>query len=420
MTTLASPRSSTWSQHPVAVAATGMLALAAALGIGRFAFTPLLPMMLHDGTITLVQGSWLAMTNYIGYLLGAVLCTVLPWVAPGFVRRSHPARMVRWGLASCVLLTAVMAWPLPAAWPALRLLAGVASAMVFLNATQWCMTQLQLLGRPAVGGMIFCGPGLGIALTGLATSAMVARHWSAASGWTGFAVLALLLALPAGAVIQGRHAAPVAPAAPAAAGANAATPPPTAEGPWDRALLTAAYGLAGLGYIVTATFLPVIARTALPGGSVWPDLFWPIFGIGVMAGAYLSTHLPARWDRRWLLMAGYAMQAGAILICLLLPTRTGFALSSLLLGLPFTALTFFALHEARRIWPTAISSFPGLITAAYGVGQIVGPPMVAWCLAHSASEQTGFYYGLGAAALALLAGMGLYALMLWRHPPQRH
>ena len=402
----------TWSQYPVVVAITGMLALAAAMGIGRFAFTPLLPMMLHDGVINLVQGSRLAMTNYIGYLLGAMLCTVLPWVTPGLIRHWHPARMARWWLAACVLLTAAMAWPAPAIWPALRLLAGVASAMVFLNTTQWCMTQLQVLGYPALGGVIFCGPGLGIALTGLATSAMVAQHWSAASGWTAFAVLALLLMLPAWAVIQGRNEAATAPSS----GGGITPLRPAAEGPWDRALLTAAYGLAGLGYIVTATFLPVIARTALPGGSVWPDLFWPIFGIGVMVGAYLSTHMPARWDRRWLLMASYAIQAGSILICLLLPTLTGFALSSLLLGLPFTAISFFALQEARRIWPTAVSSFPGLITAAYGVCQILGPPMVTWCLAHTDNPQAGFALGLSMAAAVLVLGSLLYAVLLVRHP----
>ena len=48
--------------------------------------------------------------------------------------------------------------------------------------------------------------------------------------------------------------------------------------------------LAGFGYIVTATFLPVIAREALPG-SPWLDLFWPIFGLGVIVGALLATRL---------------------------------------------------------------------------------------------------------------------------------
>jgi hypothetical protein len=91
-------------------------------------------------------------------------------------------------------------------------------------------------------------------------------------------------------------------------------------------------------------------------------------------------------------------------------------MGSFLLGLPFTALTFFALQEARRIWPSALSSFPGLLTAAYGLGQIVGPPMVAWMLAHSASTQQGFAYGLAAAGGALVLGMGVLGCMVWRHP----
>ena len=80
------------SQRPWLVAIAGMIAMASAMGIGRFAFTPLLPMMLHDGTVTLAQGSWLAMSNYIGYFVGSLVCMALPWVAPGFYARWHPAR----------------------------------------------------------------------------------------------------------------------------------------------------------------------------------------------------------------------------------------------------------------------------------------------------------------------------------------
>ena len=71
---------------------------------------------------------------------------------------------------------------------------------------------------------------------------------------------------------------------------------------------------------------------------------------------------------------------------------------------------------------TAVSPercFPGLITAAYGLGQIVGPPVVAYMLAHSADTQTGFAYGLGVAALALVLGVLLFGWMLWRHPHKR-
>lgn len=404
------PRSAP-QDRPLSVALAGMAALAVAMGVGRFAFTPLLPMMLHDGVVTLAGGSWLATANYLGYLIGALACMALPWVVPRARQRWHAARLARWGLAATVLLTLGMALPLPGTWPALRFAAGVASALVFLNVSVWCMLRLVALGQPALGGLIFCGPGLGIVLTGLSASAMVALQWPAAAGWGVFGLLSVGLCAAIWPVLQG-----VAwPASATAAGpaVDGATP---GHGPWARAGLTLAYGLAGLGYIVTATFLPVIARAALPAGSPWPDLFWPLFGAGVALGAALSTRTPAAWDRRWLLMTAYVVQAGAIALSLVWPGPAGFALGSLLLGLPFTAITFYALQEARRVWPAAGDSFPGLLTAAYGIGQIVGPPMVAWMLHHAATQGQGFIYGLAVAAAALGVGAVLYAAMAWRWP----
>ena len=65
---------------PWAIALAGAVALAVAMGIGRFAFTPLLPMMLTDGVIDLPHASWLASANYLGYFIGALLCTFQPWI----------------------------------------------------------------------------------------------------------------------------------------------------------------------------------------------------------------------------------------------------------------------------------------------------------------------------------------------------
>ena len=146
------------------------------MGIGRFAFTPILPMMLHDGVVDLHAASWLASANYLGYLSGALLCTFVPLLWSRLPRRrpiDGPA-LVRAGLAATGVLTLAMALPLPAAWPALRFLAGVASAMVFVFGSGWCLTQLALRGRAALGGAMFAGPGAGIVASGLLASAMVA------------------------------------------------------------------------------------------------------------------------------------------------------------------------------------------------------------------------------------------------------
>ena len=78
------------------IAISGLIALSVAMGIGRFAFTPLLPMMLHDGVVDLHSGGWLATANYIGYFFGALSCMMIRWQA---------VRMIRWGLAMTALLT---------------------------------------------------------------------------------------------------------------------------------------------------------------------------------------------------------------------------------------------------------------------------------------------------------------------------
>ncbi len=390
-----------------AIAIAGLLSLAVAMGIGRFAFTPLLPMMLHDGVVTLSAASWLATANYLGYWVGALACAWQPWLwkrwraAPPVV---HTA-VVRFGLVSTLLLTLGMAAPWAATWPLWRFLAGVASALVFVYTSGWCLARLTTLGAPALAGIIYIGPGLGITVSGLAASAMVAGGWSAASGWAVFAVLATVLTALAWPQLRGAIAAP--PAPPAAGGA--------AQG-LAMGLFTFAYGLAGFGYIITATFLPVIARQALPG-SVWLDLFWPLFGLGVAVGALLTVRLPVRWDRRRLLMASYSMQALGVLMSVWLPSLAGFAFGSLLLGLPFTAITLFAMQEARRLRPHNASAFIGLLTAAYGLGQIAGPPLVALLLQRSGGAGRGFALSLETAAAALLVGVVIFGWLARRHPP---
>ncbi|NUZ04263.1 YbfB/YjiJ family MFS transporter [Piscinibacter koreensis] len=437
------------------VVLAGLVALAVAMGIGRFAFTPLLPMMLHDGAIDLASASWLASANYLGYLVGALLCTVQPWLwrrlawAPVSARR-----WIRGGLAATVLLTLGMALPLPASWAALRFGAGVASAFVFVFTSGWCLAQLAARQAASLGATIYCGPGAGILVSGLLASVLVAWEWRAAAGWLLFGVVAAVLAATVWRVAgadgspspgqaaraepgRGEAGATASPsrhrstgatpdatcvdhpggdgaATPAAvASASAAGSPPPA--PASRAkrdgtemtLLAVAYGIAGFGYIITATFLPVIARAAMPG-SRWLDLFWPMFGAGVIVGPLLSTRLRGPGHLRLRLAACYVIQAAAVGFTVWWPTPLGFAAGSVLLGVPFTAISFFAMQEARRLEPVDASAAMGLLTALYGVGQILGPPLAAWLVRHSASADQGFARALAAAMAALVVGAALY------------
>ncbi len=403
----------------MAIALAGLIALAIAMGIGRFAFTPLLPMMLSDGVIDLVSASWLASANYLGYLVGALLCTFQPWIwrSFSFLPRFVASSAVRFGLVATSLLTLGMAVQWSAFggfWPLLRFFAGVASAFVFVFTSGWCLAQLARQRASALGGVMYAGPGAGIALSGLMASGMVALHWSAATGWLILGVMAALLTSVVWPTFHEKssEATPL---------ASAATPTLVAKdenalaGRNQMMLLAFAYGLAGFGYIITATFLPVIARQALPG-SAWLDLFWPLFGLGIVIGALLATRLPLGGELRYLLAGSYFVQALGIAVSLWSPTLAGFALGSLLLGIPFTAITFFAMQEVRRLRPLSAASYMGLLTAVYGIGQISGPPLVAVLLRRSQSVGEGFTHSLEIAAATLVSGAFLYLWMVRIYP----
>jgi MFS family permease len=397
------------------IAVAGLLALAVAMGIGRFAFTPLLPIMLSEHALSLAGASLLASANYLGYLLGALACTFQPWIFRRLGRSPavNGPRLVRLGLAATALLTAGMALHVPTAWTLLRFAAGVASAVVFLYTSGWCLEQLARHGVPEMGALIFVGPGAGIVASGLAATALVQAEAPAAAGWLTFGVLAALLTAAGWGVFDLRRSVP---APTFTAGRETGGVAPRTAGAGEMALLTVAYGIAGIGYIVTATFLPVIARQALPG-SPWLDLFWPLLGVGVMVGAIAASRLRAGGDLRLRLALCYAIQSVGVAASLVSPTLAGFAVGSLLLGLPFTAITFFAMQEVRRVRPAAqATSFMGLLTAAYGLGQIVGPPLAAWLVARSANAAAGFAVSLWIASALLALGALLYVLIARRFP----
>lgn len=397
--------------RPIAIALAGLLSLAIAMGIGRFAFTPLLPMMLADGVVDLAAAGWLASANYLGYLVGALLCTVQPWVWSrwrGLPPVDGPS-VVRGGLLATGLLTMAMALPWAGLWPTLRFAAGVTSALVFVHASGWCLALLARRGHAALGGAMYAGPGAGIVASGLLAGAMVSWQWGAHRAWLVFGGLAFVLAALVWRTVRSEPAA-TAPG-PAAAAREEHPPRASAEVGW----LAAAYGLAGFGYIITATFLPVIARMALPGSGAL-DLFWPLFGFGVIVGALLATRVRLAGDLRLVLAACYLVQAAGIGLTIGWPTLAGFALGSLLLGLPFTAITFFAMQEVRRLRPARVPGTMGLLTVLYGLGQIVGPPLASALLLHHGGAAAGFTLSLAIAAAALVVGALVYVGMARAFP----
>lgn len=376
------------SPGPRAIAIAGALALAAAMGIGRFAFTPLLPLMAREGQLDLAFGGWLAAANYLGYFAGAITATQVRLSARGLALLA---------LALTALSTAAMAFPAPAAWVLLRFVAGLASAWVFVATSVWCLGALAARGRTDLGAAVYAGVGGGIALTGL--YCWLAVGFGATPLWMHLGALALLLSLPAAAV--------TARLAPATAAASA--PAATTKVQGGTAGLVLCYGLMGFGYILPATFLPAMARSVVDDPRLF-GLAWPVFGLTAAASTLLAGWLMRRATRLQVWAASQFLMGVGVLLPSLVVNGITIALSALLVGGTFMVITLAGVQEMRARAPQDAARLVGRITAAFAFGQIAGPVCSALLLQVPALADRGLPLALQAGALGLLAS----AAWLWR------
>ncbi|MER5534910.1 YbfB/YjiJ family MFS transporter [Streptomyces mirabilis] len=345
------------------------------MGVGRFVYTPILPLMHAGAGLSASAGANLATANYIGYLLGALLGIL----APAVVRSRALLR------ASLVVLTGTLA-AMPAThdtavWFALRLLAGVASALIFVIAVSSLLSHLR--EYPAhLPGWAFGGVGAGIALSGLLVLLLrPVADWRAA--WWASAALAAVLA------VASWNLRPEAPPTTTQAiqadqvtGATTVTAAAadSSDGPrthrWFTALF-ASYTLEGIGYIIAGTFLVAAIEQSSPGplgGGAWV-----LVGLAAVPSSALWAWLGRRWSRPDLLLAALVVQAVGIALPALIGGALAALVSAVLFGATFIGVSTLALATGAHLeFPRSVA----LLTAGYSVGQILGPLVVSPLLHH--------------------------------------
>ncbi|MGK6306933.1 YbfB/YjiJ family MFS transporter [Variovorax sp. DT-64] len=365
-----------------AICLAGLIALAIAMGIGRFAFTPMLPLMIRAGSADVAAGGWLAAANYAGYLLGALTTARLPLT---------PQRVALLALALIVASTAAMGWTgsLPG-WLFLRFAAGVASAWALVSTSVWCLGWLSRFERPAGPGLLYAGVGTGIALAGLYCWRAGAADVGPDALWLQLGVLALA-GLAAVALLMPRGMPSAAAAAPATAG------PATAGGvSWG---LVICYGLLGFGYILPATFLPVLARAVVDDPAVF-GAAWPVFGAAAAVSTLVASLALSKLSRRHVLAGSHALMALGCLLPVLHLSALTVLLAALLVGGTFMVATMAGMQEARARSLGNPTRALGRMTAAFAIGQMVGP-VLSSLLSGSAQGFGGLFIALAIGALAL-------------------
>lgn len=353
-------------RHPVGVALAGLAGLALAIGIGRFAYTAILPMMQADQGLSLADGSWLALVNLVGYLIGGL-------TAARF--RHQPVFCVRLAIGLIVLSMALMAftdqlwW-----WTVLRLITGAASAWVMVMLSILCLPQLNT--RPALAGWVFSGVGSGVALGGLVCLALVALNLSSAFAWV---ILALLCAA-LGSVVWHRFPNIASNSNPTNTNPTNATTAHNARDDKDVNQprlwrLVICYGFYGFGYILPATYLPAQARVLLQESWLY-SLAWPVFGLAAAGSTLLAAALAHRFGRLPTWMGAHVLMAIGVVLPVFLPNLVAIIVAAMAVGGTFVVITLLAMQEAQRHGGQQAPIWMARLTTAFATGQLFGPLFV--------------------------------------------
>jgi MFS family permease len=377
------------TKNPSATAAVciGALSLAGAMGIGRFSLTPIMPLMQQESSLTLAQGSWLATGNYLGYLAGALICALLPL---------RPLSMIRWGTISVGVFTLAMGLTNSfELWLAFRIGAGIASAFVLIGVSAWAMPILARNCREQWSGRIFAGVGIGIAFTGLVGLMAGVRVWGSPTTWIALGIVAFspAILLWLARMPQDRSDAP-------------AAPRPFGVPSRSALIAAACYGAFGYGYIIPATFLPVLARGYIDDPAVF-GWVWPVFGTTAAISTPVAVRLLGRISPLRLWRGAQYVLAAGVLAPVLAINATTLLIAALCVGGSFMVITMAGIKEALRLGGASAAQAVGLMTAGFGIGQIAGPLVVGYF----AESQNAFAWpGLMAVSVLILSSVALYAV----------
>ncbi len=358
------------------------LMLAVVMGFGRFAYTALYPYMVNEQILGIEQGSWAAAANYLGYLIGAI------WAIRIKLDQAHQWALVAL-LGTAITLGALYLTDSGMLIISIRLLAGVFSAVGIVATSMWLLGQRQKLNAAPI---MYAGVGLGIAASAQLVAVMVER-WLSPQIWL---LLALVALATTALVIHGlffeqNQDSPI-----------SASVAVTSR--LDAQALPVLYGLAGFGYIITATYLPLLITLAVANADI--ELVWTALGLSVIPSCFIWYQICQRLGTRMSLVLNMLMQAIGVILPVVAPYTMGYMLSALLVGGGFMGTVTLVMPIAKQLTAKTGKNLIAIATVAYSIGQILGPIVSAQLYRWT----QGFEMSLVLAMIALLMG----AMIAWQ------
>jgi predicted MFS family arabinose efflux permease len=367
--------------------AAGILSLVLTLGVARFAYTPLLPLMQQQAGLGISEGGWLAAINYMGYLSGAIIASLISDL-------NLKDRLYRIGLILALITTVGMGvteelW----LWSLWRFLAGLSSAAGLLLGSGLILNWLIRHDHRSELGIHFAGVGLGIAFCALIVElAYQSLDWREL--WYLLTGLGVLIAIPAWLWLPS----PETSTTTRSGGSMQDNPPSRAF----LKLFIFVYFCAGVGYVVSATFIVAIVE-ALPGMAGRGTLTFLIIGLAAAPACILWDLAARRVGDINALIIAFALQVAGILLPTLSHTAAATYLSAILFGGTFIGIVSLVLTMAGRYYPTRPAKMMGKMTISYGIAQIAAPAITGVIAEYSdGSYQDGLYLAATVMAVGTL------------------
>nr|CRH04361.1 Putative permease of the major facilitator superfamily. MFS general substrate transporter [Candidatus Magnetococcus massalia] len=378
----------------------GISGIVLMIGVARFAYTPLLPIMQSQKVLFSDQGAWLASINYLGYLSGAL-------IAASIKDLLLKDRLYRIGIGLGIVTTIGMALTTDTLlWSLLRYFAGLSSAAGLLIGSGLVLNWLMRHHFRNELGIHFSGIGLGIAvcsaLVMLLPDSMI---WTAQ--WIWFGLLALLLAIPAWGWLPR-------PPADYANGTTVTGQKLEEKPPSQAFMLTfmAYYFCAGVGYVVSATFIVAIVeqQPALQGLGNGAFLLLGLCGI---PACILWDLVARRVGFLNALLLVSLLHTLSIALPLLSMSAMSALLSAALFGATFVGIVSLVLTMAGRFYPGYPAKMMGKMTFTYGIAQMAAPAVIGWMV----GDDGGYLQGLTLASIAMMVGSLLVVILKWIPQP---
>jgi predicted MFS family arabinose efflux permease len=375
----------------VRVYIAGICSLIVTVGVARFSYSLLLPIMQDSTGLTESAGGWLATTNFMGYMTGVLIASRLHNLNHKY--HLHQAYLILSVVTSAamVMTTDVITWAI------LRYIAGVCASGGMIIASGLILKWLVNNNHRAELGIHFSGAGLSIVITSLLVEAMLTMSANWQQQWIALAVMAAIVAIPAWLWMP--H-----PSVNGQAEIAAKDNPP---GKTFTTLMMLAYFCAGYGYVVSSTFIVDIVEgvEGLQGQGWFAFL---LVGLAAMPAALIWDRIARNVGYLKALLAAYTLQVVGIILPAINNSLPMVTLSALLFGGTFIACVSLVLTMAGKFYPSNPAKFMGTMTLAYGCAQIIAPVPTGYLAEAFGNYDIGLYLS---ATVVMIGTLFLFRLL---------